>query len=81
MQSYKCIDVAYTKKLMQREAVVFDIRDPESFSKGHIEGALHLSNDNIEQYISAVPLEQSIVVCCYHGVSSQQVARYFVDQV
>lgn len=80
MQSFKHIDIAGTKALQEKGAKIFDIRDPQSFSNGHIDGAVHLSNDNIQQLITETPTDSSVVIYCYHGISSQQAAQYFVAQ-
>lgn len=55
---------------------VVDIRDPMSFAQGHISGATHLDNNTVEQFVASVDQEQPVVVCCYHGNSSQQAAAY-----
>lgn len=80
MDSFKHIDVSGTLSLLERGAKVYDIRDIASYAAGHIPGAQHLSNDNLQQEISSTSVETSVVVCCYHGISSQQAAQYFVSQ-
>lgn len=80
MQSFKHIDIAGTKALQEQGAKIFDIRDPQSFDNGHIQGAVHLSNDNLQQLVTETPVDSSVVIYCYHGISSQQAAQYFVSQ-
>lgn len=80
MTNFKHIDVAGTKALMENGARVFDIRDPGSYASGHISGAEHLTNDNLQQVITTTPTDASVVIYCYHGISSQQAAQYFVAQ-
>ncbi|AWL10552.1 Thiosulfate sulfurtransferase [Saliniradius amylolyticus] len=67
-------------KLTAGEAVLVDIRDPQSFSQGHIEGAVHLTNDTVARFLAGQPPEQPVIVCCYHGISSQQAAEYLSQQ-
>ncbi|WP_133405241.1 thiosulfate sulfurtransferase GlpE [Parashewanella tropica] len=57
-----------------------DIRDPESFSNGHIAKATHLTNDNITEFIRDADLDAPTVVVCYHGISSVQAAQYLIQQ-
>ncbi len=59
---------------------VLDIRDPASFSAGHIEGAVHLTNDNVQQCLQSYSEQDTLVVCCYHGNSSQPVAAWLAEQ-
>lgn len=60
--------------------VVVDIRDPNSFQNGRIKGALPLSNDNIADFMRTADLDKPVVVCCYHGHSSQQAAQFLISQ-
>ena len=60
--------------------VIVDIRDPNSFQAGHIPGATHLSNETIADFMRAADLDAPVVVCCYHGHSSQQAAQFLVSQ-
>ncbi|GGX49251.1 thiosulfate sulfurtransferase GlpE [Saccharospirillum salsuginis] len=62
------------------EVTVLDIRDPVSFESGHIDGALHLTNDNVQERLAEVPTDRPVVVCCYHGNSSQPVAQWLSEQ-
>tara|TARA_Y100000590_G_scaffold220828_1_gene249904 strand:+ start:174 stop:479 length:306 start_codon:yes stop_codon:yes gene_type:complete len=59
--------------------IVVDIRDRESFLLGHINGSINLSNRNMNNFILNTQKEKSILVCCYHGNSSQSVAKFLVS--
>ncbi|EOD81786.1 Thiosulfate sulfurtransferase GlpE [Grimontia indica] len=61
-------------------AVMVDIRDPQSFQLSHPQGAFHLTNDSIVQFMNEVDFEQPVLVMCYHGVSSQGAAQYLINQ-
>ena len=60
--------------------VIVDIRDPASFQANRIPGAIHLTNDNISDFLREADLDAPTVVCCYHGISSQQAAQFLVGQ-
>lgn len=60
--------------------VVVDIRDPASFQSGHIPGSFHLTNENLADFIRDADLDAPLVVCCYHGNSSQQAAQFLASQ-
>ncbi|MEW6989818.1 thiosulfate sulfurtransferase GlpE [Colwelliaceae bacterium 6441] len=64
----------------EKSHVVVDIRDPTSFQNGHIPDAIHLTNDNITDFIREADLDAPVVVCCYHGNSSQQAAQFLASQ-
>ncbi|MDX1489936.1 MAG: thiosulfate sulfurtransferase GlpE [Pseudohongiellaceae bacterium] len=71
------IDVGQAKALIQDGAIVVDIRDGVSFSAGAIEGAIHIDNDNVQDFVQQSDKTRALVVCCYHGNSSQGAAEYF----
>lgn len=62
------------------ELAVVDIRDPQSFSMGHMPNAMHLSNDSLPTFLANTPKEKPVVVVCYHGISSQQAAQFLIEQ-
>jgi thiosulfate sulfurtransferase len=79
--SYKHISVAQLREqLGSDKLVVADIRDPNSFAAGHIPGSLNLSNANLAQFMQEHEFDDTIVVVCYHGISSQGAANYLSEQ-
>ncbi|WCE29619.1 thiosulfate sulfurtransferase GlpE [Vibrio sp. SCSIO 43137] len=81
MSTFKQIDNMGANELMTtRGAVLVDIRDIGSYTASHAKSALHLTNDNIVQFMNDVDFEQPVLVMCYHGVSSQGAAQYLVNQ-
>ncbi|BDU38938.1 thiosulfate sulfurtransferase GlpE [Vibrio nigripulchritudo] len=81
MEQFKHIDVLQAQqKLENGEAVMVDIRDPQSFALAHAPSAFHLTNDTIVSFMNEHEFEQPVLVMCYHGVSSQGAAQYMVNQ-
>lgn len=60
--------------------VVVDIRDANSFSEGRIIEAIHLTNDSLADFLRNADPDTPVVVCCYHGHSSQSAAQFLVSQ-
>jgi thiosulfate sulfurtransferase len=65
------------KRLDQKHCVFVDIRDPDSYRAGHIPGALHLHDANVQEFVHSVDKEKPLVVYCYHGNSSLGAVAYF----
>lgn len=65
-------------KIDEDNIIVLDIRDKESFKLGHINGAINMSNANIDNFIYNTKKDKSIIVYCYHGNSSQSAAEFLV---
>lgn len=59
---------------------IVDIRDPQSYSMGRIANAKPLDNSNVQAFIADTPKQENVVVCCYHGNSSQGAAQFLAEQ-
>jgi len=81
MIDFKFIELEEAKiKINSNESIVLDIRDKKSFDLEHIDGALNISNNNIDTFIENTQKDQSIIVYCYHGNSSQSIAKFLTDK-
>lgn len=80
MDTYRCIGAAEAAELMDAGATVADIRDADSYSQGHMTGAFNLNNDNLHTFMQQADLDAPLIVCCYHGISSQSAAAYLLSQ-
>ncbi|WP_133468192.1 thiosulfate sulfurtransferase GlpE [Paraglaciecola marina] len=67
-------------KLANGGAECVDIRDEASFAAGHIKDSIHLTNGTLNSFVSSVEFETPVIVCCYHGNSSQQAAQFLIHQ-
>ncbi|MBL4761578.1 MAG: thiosulfate sulfurtransferase GlpE [Gammaproteobacteria bacterium] len=66
--------------LEQQKVAIVDIRDQASYLAGHIENAIHLHQENMDEVLLTLDMDQPLVVCCYHGNSSQGAADYLNDK-
>ena len=66
--------------LGDKSHVVVDIRDAASFANSRITDALHLTNETLADFLRDADPDAPVVVCCYHGHSSQQAAQFLVSQ-
>ncbi|AUI87268.1 thiosulfate sulfurtransferase [Vibrio azureus] len=81
MDQFQHIDVQGAQALLEEsEAVLVDIRDPQSFAVAHAQSAFHLTNDSLVSFINDTEFEQPVLVMCYHGISSQGAAQYLINQ-
>jgi thiosulfate sulfurtransferase len=75
------IDASKVKEMLaQKNVNIVDIRDPGSYSRGHIPTAVSVSDSNVEAFTQNTDKDTALVVCCYHGISSQGAAQYFAEQ-
>lgn len=74
---WRHLSVTDLKTLKKDQDVqIVDIRDPDSFAAGHIKGATLLNDGTLEQFLTSGDKERPVVVCCYHGHSSQNAAGF-----
>lgn len=50
------------QKLRQNACMFVDIRDPDSYKAAHIPGAIHLSDDNVREFIQNTDKNTEVVV-------------------
>lgn len=78
---FEQITVNDLKTLIENNRVtIIDIRDSASFESGHIEKAHNIGDHNINKFIEEADPEKPLVVCCYHGISSQSAAEYMSEK-
>jgi SagB-type dehydrogenase family enzyme len=78
--TFQRVGIDFARELLQSgEALVLDMRDPASYEGGHIEGAEHVTEANIFNYLSGTPKTKPVLIYCYHGNASQVYAKTFAD--
>lgn len=64
----------------EEDGVLVDVRDMQRFSYSRPQGAFHLTNHSYGDFQDEYDFDQPVIVSCYHGVSSQNVAQFLVEQ-
>lgn len=78
---YKQLSRDHAKKLMaERNIIIIDVRDQESYEKAHIEGANYFTAPQLQAFCETADPKQPVLVYCYHGISSQSVAQHLVEE-
>lgn len=77
--SFVRISAQQAHDLLASNALVVDIRDPQSFAAGCIQNAIHITADNVDDFIQSADPSRPLIVCCYHGNASQSAAAYFSE--
>jgi len=73
------INAEQASAMLADGALVVDIRDAHSYAAGAIEGAVHITADNVDEFIASNNPAKPLIVCCYHGNASQGAAAYFSE--
>ena len=81
MDSFERISIDRAREIIATgQAQVVDIRDEQSFATAHVQGATHLSNTNLPDFLQDADPDQPVLVYCYHGNSSQSAAAFLHEK-
>ena len=62
--------------MMDRGAIIIDVRNPNEFKSGHIEGSKNIPLKSVPSQLSSIKkLNKPIVLCCVSGVRSAQATQ------
>lgn len=53
--------------MVEAGATLVDVRTAEEYEEGHIDGAINVPVDEIDQRMSAIPSDEPVVVYCGSG--------------
>ena len=73
--------VAYTEQFSVpgEDHLLIDVRTPQEFASGHIQGAINIPVEEIGQRLSEVPQDKPIVLYCRSGNRSNQASGILVN--
>jgi rhodanese-related sulfurtransferase len=75
---YSEITVEKAKDIIsESDPLLLDTRDAHSYREEHIEGAMLAHDGLIENLIKQRDYERPVVIYCYHGNSSKDMAEFF----
>ena len=80
-EDFEQIDNATLRSLINsRSITIVDIRDEVSYREEHIPGAISVNEGNMSDFLKETDRNKPLVCYCYHGISSQSAAQYFIGQ-
>ena len=81
MNHYRRISVFEADELLGQhdEAVLLDVRDERAFGDGHHPRALHFNERLMKTLIRKCEKNVPIIIYCYHGNSSRELAQFFTE--
>ena len=80
MNKFKNITPQEAKDLLTKDNYLIDIRDEDSYSSSHIDGALNLGNLDIHEFIRKADKDIPTIIYCYKGISSQNAAEFLMSE-
>ncbi|MGN0695402.1 MAG: rhodanese-like domain-containing protein [Oscillospiraceae bacterium] len=74
------ISVDEMKKMSENSYMLIDIRDEYAFSCGHIDGAVNIPQDKLEDKLSELPHDKKLMICCKSGLISRETADMLCEK-
>lgn len=80
MSTWQTIDAAQLDEMKSTTNIlVLDMREMQSYLLDHYPLALHLDSSNLSRLLKTTNKDVSILIYCYHGIASQEMAQLFAD--
>ncbi len=57
-------------ELVQKGAIIVDVRTPGEFITGHIKGALNIPINSLVSHLIKLPKNKPLITCCASGMRS-----------
>lgn len=61
-----------------KELILIDVREPDEFQGGYIQGAVNIPLGQLESRLKEIPQEKTVVVYCRSGKRSAEAAKLLV---
>lgn len=66
-------------EIIEKGAVIVDVRTPGEFAGGHVKGAVNIPLDKIQSNINKIKnYKKPVVVCCASGMRSSNAKRVLI---
>ncbi|GAB1260447.1 ankyrin repeat domain-containing protein [Aurantivibrio plasticivorans] len=80
MSKWQVLSIETAERMIaEQNVIVLDMRDIRSYSMGHYPTALHLDDSNLRMLLKHTNKSLPIIIYCYHGHSSRDMAQLFSD--
>ncbi|MNU24467.1 Thiosulfate sulfurtransferase PspE precursor [compost metagenome] len=67
-------------KLIERGAVILDVRTPQEYATGHIEGSVNISLGAIRERYTELDTATTYITVCSHGLRSVKVQQLLQER-
>ncbi len=68
------------EKINHSESTIVDVRTPEEFIGGHVEGSINIPLSEVTTRLEELKTMQPLVLCCASGGRSGQATIYLAEQ-
>ena len=69
--NFKTVSVQDLKAASHSSNLILDVRSPQEFASGHVQGAKNISVSELGSRLSEIPTDKTIFVICQSGMRSR----------
>ncbi|MCB9564133.1 MAG: rhodanese-like domain-containing protein [Kofleriaceae bacterium] len=73
------VDPATARRLVAAGATLLDVRTPDEYAGGHLDGARSIPVDDLAGRLGELPRDRDVVVYCHSGRRSGRAARLLTE--
>ena len=67
----------HIQELLDKGAIIVDVRTKAEWDKGHISNAKHIPLDDLQKHVEEVKkLDKPVITCCASGMRSAKAAEF-----
>ena len=78
--TFKRIGIPDAEEILKKpDVVILDVRDAQSYQKGHIDKAQNVSTRNLGDIIGSTRKSAPVLIYCYKGNASQEYSKILCD--
>lgn len=75
------MDIKKLESMAKEQSInIIDVRGEDVFQEGHIEGAVNMPLEELENHLSNLDKEETYYVVCTRGIKSQKAVDILVDK-
>lgn len=80
MSTWQTIDAVQLDEMRSTtNMLVLDMREMQSYLVDHYPLALHVDSSNLRRLLKTTNKDIPILIYCYHGIASEEMAQLFAD--
>ena len=80
MKTISATDLHTLLQESESPPLLLDVREPSEFDYCRIEASQLIPMQTVPQHLNTLPKDKTIITICHHGMRSQQVAQYLLQQ-
>jgi len=78
-RSTRAVNPHEARKLIDRGALIVDVRELSEWNHGHAPEAVHIPMVRVEEQLHRIPKDSDVIVCCRSGSRSSSVTTFLLS--